>query len=169
MSNLTGPTGVSESNVFIGLGSNLGDRADKLEQARAELAKLGKLLRCSSVYETKPWKVGTQPLYLNQVCQLETELPPADLMRRLLQVERRLGRKRLYRGEPRLIDIDLLMYDDQVIDTPKLKIPHPRMTDRAFVLAPLAEIASGLRHPVLGETVEELLSKADATGVKKLP
>jgi 2-amino-4-hydroxy-6-hydroxymethyldihydropteridine diphosphokinase len=169
MSNLTGPTGVSESKVFIGLGSNLGDRADKLERARAELGKLGRVLRCSSMFETTPWKVGTQPLYLNQVCQLETELPPAELMKKLLQVERRLGRKRLYRGEPRLIDIDMLLYGDQIIDTPKLKIPHPRMTDRAFVLAPLAEIAPGLRHPVLGEKIDELLSKADATGVKKLP
>ena len=159
---------MTESNVFIGLGSNLGDRAGKLERAWTELARLGTLVRCSSIYETAPWKVGTQPLYLNQVCQLETELAPLDLMKRLLQAERKLGRKRLYRGEPRLIDIDMLLYGDQAIETPKLTVPHPRMTDRAFVLMPLAEIAPGLRHPVLGETVERLLHKADVSGVERL-
>lgn len=159
---------MSESNVFVGLGSNLGDRAGKLEQARAELGKLGTVVRCSSVYETTPWQVGTQPLYLNQVCQIETELAPTVLMKRLLQAERKLGRKRLYRGEPRLIDIDLLLYGASVIDTPRLKVPHPRMADRAFVLAPLAEIAPGRRHPVLDKTVEELLKKADAAGIHRI-
>jgi len=157
-----------EKNVFIGLGSNLGDRAGKLSAARAELEKLAGGIRCSSVYETAPWQVGTQPRYLNQVCQIETELAPERLMAKLLQIEKRLGRKRrLFRGEPRLIDIDLLIYGDRVIDARSVLVPHPRMADRAFVLAPLAELAPGLVHPVLGRTVSELLRAADAKGVEK--
>jgi 2-amino-4-hydroxy-6-hydroxymethyldihydropteridine diphosphokinase len=156
------------SSAFIGLGSNLGNRERKLEEARGELAKLGQVVRCSSVYETKPWQVGTQPLFLNQVCELETETPPAQLLKKLLQAERRLGRRRLYRGEPRTIDIDLLFYGDQIVDRPAVQVPHPRAAERAFVLVPLVEIASGLRHPVLGVTVDELLAKADASGVRKV-
>ena len=160
--------GPIERNVFVGLGSNLGDRARQLERARLELEKLGAVARCSSVYETTHWQVGTQPLYLNQVCQLETDLAAPALMKKLLQAERKLGRKRLYRGEPRLIDIDMLLYGDAVIETASLHVPHPRMAGRAFVLAPLAEIAPGLCHPVLGKTVEELLKAADATGVRRV-
>jgi 2-amino-4-hydroxy-6-hydroxymethyldihydropteridine diphosphokinase len=155
------------ATAYVGLGSNLGNRARKLEEARGELAKLGRLVRCSSVYETAPWQVGTQPLYLNQVCELETQIPPAQLMRKLLQAERRLGRRRLYRGEPRTIDIDLLFYGDQVVDSRAVRVPHPRAAERAFVLVPLVEIAPGLRHPELGVAVEELLEKADASGVRK--
>lgn len=118
------------------------------------------------MYETAPWQVGTQPKYLNQVCQIATDLEPAKLMARLLQIEKRLGRKRrLFRGEPRLIDIDLLLYGDRVIDTSSVRLPHPRMADRAFVLAPLAELAPELLHPVLGRSISELLKKADSTGV----
>lgn len=155
-------------HVFIGLGSNLGDRAGKLAAARAELEKLAGSARCSSVYETAPWQVGTQPKYLNQVCQIETDLEPERLMARLLAIEKRLGRKRrLFRGEPRLIDIDLLLYGDRVVDSKNVRLPHPRMADRAFVLAPLAELAPGLVHPVLRRTVSDLLRAADSTGVEK--
>lgn len=130
--------------------------------------KLAGDARCSSVYETAPWQVGTQPKYLNQVCQIETDLEPGRLMSRLLQIEKRLGRKRrLFRGEPRLIDIDLLLYGDRVIDSKSVRLPHPRMADRAFVLAPLAELAPALLHPVLGRSISELLRKADASGVAR--
>ena len=159
---------VSSTTAYVGLGSNLGNRAGKLEEARVELAKLGRLGRCSSVYETTPWQVGTQPLYLNQVCELETAIPPVQLMKKLLQAERKLGRRRLYRGEPRTIDIDLLFYGDQIVDRPAVQVPHPRAAGRAFVLVPLVEIAPGMRHPVLGVAVEELLRKADASGVRKV-
>ena len=155
-------------HVYIGLGSNLGDRAGRLASARRELASAGRTLSVSSVYETEPWGVDhDDPPYLNQVCEILTELKPTRLMNRLLAIEEMLGRRRKRRGEPRIIDLDLLLYGDRVIDTPGLKVPHPRMAERAFVLVPLAEVAPDVVHPVRGATPGDLLRGVDASGVKK--
>ena len=107
-----------------------------------------------------------QPAYLNQVCRLRTTLPATELMNRLLQIETKLGRNRKRKNESRPIDLDLLLYGDRVIDVPGLQVPHPRMPERAFVLAPLAEIAPELIHPLSGATPGDLLRDVDASGVR---
>ena len=154
--------------AFIGLGSNLGDRAANLASARHALRELGEVSAESPAYETAPWGVDReQPRYLNQVARLETALEPADLLRRLLEIETELGRERQRPGQARVIDLDLLLYGRRVIDEPGLTVPHPRMHLRAFVLAPLADIAPELMHPVLGKTVADLLAGLEVRGVEK--
>ncbi len=155
------------ADAYIGLGANLGDRELNLRVAREELSNLGDVTGGSSIYETEPWGVGEpQPPYLNQVCRLRTTLPATELMNRLLQIETKLGRNRKRINEPRPIDLDLLLYEDRVIDVPGLQVPHPRMPERAFVLAPLAEIAPELIHPINGATPGDLLRDVDASGVR---
>ncbi len=152
---------------FIGLGSNLGDRSANLARARREIDRTaGKIRAESSIYETAPWGVAPgQPDYLNQVVMVETERSPRAVLDLLHRTERSLGRVRETPGEPRLIDLDLLLYGDRTIDEPGLTVPHPRMTERAFVLAPLAEIAPGLDHPATGKTIRQLLCGVDRSGV----
>ncbi len=145
-----------EPPVFLGLGSNLGDRDAFLRAALVELAQVYQIERLSSVYETAPQLVLEQPFYHNLVCAGRTQLAPADLLHFLKALEQRLGRTPTYRYGPREIDLDLLLYGDQVISTPDLIIPHPRMAERAFVLTPLAEIAPDLQHPVLHRSIREL-------------
>ncbi len=153
---------------YIGLGANLGDRALNLKVARTELEQLGDLLASSSLYETEPWDVpDPQPAYLNQVCQVRTDLPPSELMNRLLQIETKLGRTRTSRNAARPIDLDLLMYGDRRINMPGLEVPHPRMAERAFVLAPFAEIAPDIVHPLRDATAGDLLRDLDMSGVAK--
>ena len=133
----------------IGLGANLGDAAATLREAIAELARLPRteLLRASRLYRTPAWGVTEQPDFINAVALVETALPPRDLLDALLAIERSFGRTRLdgERWGPRTLDLDLLLYDDAVIDRPHLQIPHPRLHLRAFVLVPLTEIAPELR------------------------
>lgn len=151
--------------VYIGLGSNLGDRWSTLEGAVAELSRTPgvRLLRVSSLVDTDP--VGPpQPRYLNGVAEVETDLAPRALLDRLQSIEERFGRRREERWGPRTLDLDLLLCGEEVIDEPGLVVPHPRMAERAFVLAPLCELAPHLRHPALGRTLADLLADL-TTGV----
>ena len=152
--------------AYIGLGSNLGERESLLKSAIEQLAQLPetRLGRVSSLYDTAPVGELDQPNFLNAVAQLETALTARQLLWNLLLIERRLGRVRhaAQRYGPRTIDLDLVLFGDQVIDTVDLKVPHPEYHRRAFVLVPLAEIEPKLVHPVLGLTATELLERVEA-------
>ena len=155
--------------IYLGLGSNLGDRAENLRRARELLAAAGvAILRESSVYETEPQDLAHQPWFLNQVVEAETALFPMQLLSRVLRIERDLGRRRVIAKGPRTVDIDILLYHRFVIDTPTLIVPHPRMLDRRFVLAPMAELAPALRHPVTRQTMRELLGRIKDQTIHKL-
>jgi len=154
-------------SVFLGLGTNLGDRQANLQKAVDELPPQVIVLRTSSIYESEPWGFSDQPAFLNQVLEVETGLPPGGLLEYLKQIEMKMGRQPTFRYGPRLIDIDILFYGDQVIDLPDLAIPHPRLPERAFMLVPLAELAPDLRHPENHKSVLEMLSILDTSGVSK--
>lgn len=144
--------------AVLGLGSNLGDRVRNLERALDHLRHGVRLERLSSIYETEPVGDREQPWFLNMVCIGATLMKPDALLAYIHRVEDTLGRERgAKRSGPRTVDIDILAHDDLVIDAPELKIPHPRLIERAFVLEPLAEIAPEWRHPVEGKTAAELL------------
>lgn len=152
------------SVAWIGLGSNVGPRRATLRRAIGRLGALGRLTAVSRAIETEavvPEEIArarpaARAPYVNAVIGLDTELEPRALMDALLAIERQLGRVRSYRGAPRPIDLDLLLYADRVIDEPGLVVPHPRLQERSFVLQPLLEVAPELRHPVLDLTVAEL-------------
>ena len=150
--------------IFLGLGTNQGDRLANLAAARLALAPSVKLLKDSPIYETEPWGYPDQPAFLNQALRAKTDLPPQDLLAYLKDLEVRLGRQPNFRYGPRLIDIDILLYDDLMVDLPGLQIPHPRLAERAFVLVPLADLAPKLHVPGAG-TVQELLEKIERQGV----
>lgn len=143
--------------VYLALGTNLGDRPANLRAAIDSLAPQVRVEAESNIYETPPWGFLEQPAFLNMALRAKTDLPPADLLTFLKQLEARLGRIPTFRNGPRLIDVDILFYDDLILNTPPLIIPHPRLHERDFVLVPLADIAPDLIHPVLHQSIRALL------------
>ncbi len=147
----------SMNHVYLLIGGNIGDRLANLENARICIAeKCGPIRRASSIYETEAWGFKAQPAFYNQALFIETELNPKELLETLLNIEKSMGRTRWIPLGPRNIDIDIIYYDQTVIETPDLIIPHPRMTERNFVLAPLAEIAADFMHPTFHKTNAQL-------------
>ncbi len=147
--------------VFLSLGTNLGNRVENLRAALQALLPVVVIQAVSPVFETPPWGFTEQPAFLNMVVQGNTETDPLALLARLKSIEADLGRQPSFRYGPRLIDLDILFYGNQVFEQEHLTIPHPRLQERAFVLVPLAELAPGLRHTLLGKTASELLSAVD--------
>ncbi|PKB78274.1 MAG: 2-amino-4-hydroxy-6-hydroxymethyldihydropteridine diphosphokinase [SAR202 cluster bacterium Io17-Chloro-G9] len=182
------------ATVYLGLGSNLGCRKANLDRAvqgireisgghpqtpvnslgarhavpRSEIQRGIRVIRASSVYETEPWGFTDQGRFLNQVLEAETTISPHDLLDEIKRLENEMGREAGTRYGPRVIDIDILLYGDQVVDGPELQIPHPRLHQRAFVLVPLVELAPDMLHPALGVSISDLFHQVDGkTGVKQ--
>lgn len=164
------------NEAFLLIGGNTGDRVRNLERAcRLLEERCGRIEARSELYQTEAWGMSDQPEFLNRALLLHTELPPQELMQRILEAEASMGRKRGVRNGPRKIDIDILLFNDEVVDTYRLTIPHPRMHLRRFVLVPMAELAPDKRHPVSGKTMARLLEECPdglqarkySTGVKK--
>jgi 2-amino-4-hydroxy-6-hydroxymethyldihydropteridine diphosphokinase len=148
------------SVVYVSIGSNLGDRRENCMRAVDLLKQNGiRIRKMSSLYETEPWGVKDQPGFLNMAIEIDTELEPVKLLRVLKDVEASLGRQKSFKWGPRLIDLDILLYDDIVLDEPGLKIPHPFMHERDFVLRPLNEMAPDAMHPLLKLSVHELFAR----------
>jgi len=143
--------------VYLSLGSNVGDRDTQLRDAQARLGALGRVAAVSSVYETEPVEFTEQAWFLNCVLALETILTPQQLMSAILRIEQEMGRRRTQNKGPRSIDIDILLFGNEIIELKDLTIPHPAMHQRRFVLGPLAEIAPEVIHPILKMTIRELL------------
>ncbi len=159
-------TRVGMAEIFLSLGTNLGNRMENLQKALEYIAAKVKILQCSSVYETPPWGYSEQPPFLNLVLRGQTDLEPQPLLEFLKACEQALGRQPTFRYGPRLIDIDILAYEDRILETPMLTLPHPRLHERAFVLVPLCEIAPDWVHPRLHKRAVELLRETDPAGIR---
>jgi 2-amino-4-hydroxy-6-hydroxymethyldihydropteridine diphosphokinase len=151
--------------VYLALGTNLGNRLANLKAAMAALPPQMTVRAKSSVYETPPWGYTEQGAFLNQVVKVKTYLEPEPLLKHLKLLEVALGRVSNFQNGPRLIDLDILFYDDIVLNTPLLVIPHPRLHERGFVLVPLNDIAPNLKYPGFRKTVSELLANCDTSGI----
>lgn len=146
--------------VYLSTGSNLGNREAYLFQAEEAITALvGHIEACSSIMETAPWGKTDQPHFLNRVLRVKTKLPPIFLMKSLLQIEQDMGRNRLEKWGPRIIDLDMLFFNNRIIDEDGLRVPHPHLHERDFVLKPMVEIAPDFIHPVLQKTMAELLAE----------
>lgn len=152
--------------VYLALGTNLGNRLMNLKNAVKSLPPEVSVIKASPVYETPPWGYLDQSDFLNQVLEAETELAPEELLAYLKRLENQIGRKKSFKYGPRLIDLDILFYDDLILETTNLTIPHPRIHERAFVLVPLADLNPDIRHPSSGLTVRELLGNIDQQGIR---
>ena len=153
------------------IGGNLGDRMQNLETARQLIDEhCGTITNTSSIYETEAWGINDQPAFLNQVVELETKYNAKQLIRRILKTEKHMGRVRKEKYGPRIIDIDILLFNSEILDLSNLKVPHPELQNRRFALLPLAEIAPDLIHPVLNKSIVQLLKECnDELDVKKYP
>lgn len=161
------------NKVYIGLGSNLGNKTDNLARALNLIEKIEKahVLRASSLYQTAPWGKTDQEDFVNQVIEIETELSPLNLLHRLQEIEIKMGRQRNVRWGPRNIDLDILLYGREIIDLEELKVPHPYLLQRLFVLMPLQEIAPELEFPdgsKLMEVLDRVINSADVSDIRKL-
>jgi 2-amino-4-hydroxy-6-hydroxymethyldihydropteridine diphosphokinase len=152
------------NNVYLLIGGNMGNRPKNLSESTSWLEKeVGAIVKKSSIYETAAWGVTEQPSFLNQVLFVSTKLPPEDVLKTILSIEEKMGRKRVEKMGPRTIDIDILFYNDEIISLPNLSVPHPHIANRRFVLEPLAEIAPAFVHPVLKKNVAGLLKDCPDT------
>ena len=152
-------------DVFIGTGSNLGDRQAALAKAAELLAPDANVTKASRVYETPPWGFEDQPAFLNQALQVETKLDPPALLDHLKRIEQKMGRKSTFRFGPRIIDLDILFYGDLIYTSDTLQIPHALAAERAFVLVPMREIAPDFIHPALGKSMADLARLVDSSGI----
>jgi len=151
---------VKNQIAFISLGTNMGDRLLNLEQAKTAIEQIDiEVISGSSIYETEAWGNKSQAAFYNQVCQIKTFLDPSSLLKSLLAIEKSLGRERKQKWEARIIDIDVLFFNNEIINEVGLAIPHPHLHERRFVLIPLVEIAPNIIHPVLKKTSAELLNQ----------
>jgi 2-amino-4-hydroxy-6-hydroxymethyldihydropteridine diphosphokinase len=158
---------MKEHTAYLALGTNLGDRLANLKQAISALTPQMEVQTKSQVYETPPWGYEDQPKFLNQVIKAQTYLEPEALLKHLKRLEVALGRKASFQNGPRLIDIDLLFYDDLVLNQSTLVLPHPRLHERGFVLRPLMDIAPDLVHPVYKKSVREMAAQCDLHGIEQ--
>ncbi len=158
---------MKEHTVYLALGSNLGDRLANLKQAIDSLTPQMEVKAKSSVYETPPWGYEDQPKFLNQVVKAKTYLDPEPLLKHLKRLEVALGRQASFPNGPRLIDMDILFYDELILNTPSLVIPHPRLHERGFILLPLMELNPDLIHPLSKKSVREMVAACDVGGIKR--
>lgn len=156
---------MDEHIVYLALGSNLGDRLANLKQAVASLSPQMDVKAKSHIYETLPWGYEEQPKFLNQAVKIQTYLEPEPLLKHIKRLEIALGRKASFQNGPRLIDIDILFYDEIIIDTPELTIPHPRLQERGFVLLPMMDIAPDLVHPLTRKSIREMVAFCNLGGI----